>query len=115
MDKVLFVTLLYDFYGELLTDKQKTVIELHYLNDLSLNEIGEQLGTTRQGVHNIIKRTVKVLERYEERLKLYEKYDTQRKKLDAALLALDKLGADYRLTELKEFESLKKTFSEILD
>lgn len=115
MDKILFVTMLYDFYGELLTDKQKSVIELHYLNDLSLNEVGEQFGTTRQAVHDMIKRTVKILEQYEDKLKLYEKYSKQREKLDNALVDFEKFGEEHKLICSDDFKNLKKTFSDILD
>ena len=48
MDDILQLTLLYDFYGELLTEKQKQVYELHYQNDLSLTEIGEELSISRR-------------------------------------------------------------------
>ena len=50
MDEILHLTLLYDFYGELLTEKQKQVFDLHYQDDLSLSEIGEELSISRQAV-----------------------------------------------------------------
>ena len=59
MDDILQLTLLYDFYGELLTEKQKQVYELHYQNDLSLTEIGEELSISRQAVRDQLKRTRK--------------------------------------------------------
>ena len=61
MDDILQLTLLYDFYGELLTEKQKQVYELHYQNDLSLTEIGEELSISRQAVRDQLKRTEKIL------------------------------------------------------
>ncbi len=115
MDKVLFVTMLYDFYGELLTEKQKMIIELHFLNDLSLNEIGQQFGITRQAVYDIIKRTLKALEQYEEKLKLYEKYIIQKQKLNNILIKLDEIGRSYRIDASEDFKNLKKEFSDILD
>ena len=66
MDDILQLTLLYDFYGELLTEKQKQVYELHYQNDLSLTEIGEELSISRQAVRDQLKRTEKILLDYEE-------------------------------------------------
>ena len=60
MDDILQLTLLYDFYGELLTEKQKQVYELHYQNDLSLTEIGEELSISRQAVRDQLKRTEKM-------------------------------------------------------
>ena len=69
MDDILQLTLLYDFYGELLTEKQKQVYELHYQNDLSLTEIGEELSISRQAVRDQLKRTEKILLDYEEKKK----------------------------------------------
>lgn len=115
MDKILFVTMLYDFYGELLTEKQKSVIELHFLNDLSLNEVGEQFGITRQAVYDIIKRTISVLEQYEKKLKLYEKYNIQKEKLNNIISEFDDFGKKYKLTDANDFMDLKKAFSDILD
>lgn len=61
MDEILHLTLLYDFYGELLTEKQKQVFDLHYQDDLSLSEIGEELSISRQAVRDQLKRTEKSL------------------------------------------------------
>ncbi len=66
--------LLYDFYGELLTDHQKEVYEQFVLEDLSLSEIAESAGISRQGVHDLIKRCNKLLEGYEAKLHLVEKF-----------------------------------------
>jgi len=54
--KNLDIPLLYDFYGELLTDKQRNMIELYYHQDLSLSEIAENIGISRQGVRDSVKR-----------------------------------------------------------
>ena len=64
MDDILQLTLLYDFYGELLTEKQKQVYELHYQNDLSMTEIGEQLSISPQDVSDQLKPTEKILMDY---------------------------------------------------
>lgn len=56
MAKNLEIALLFDFYGDMLTDKQRDVVELYYDNDLSLSEIAENEGITRQGVRDSIKR-----------------------------------------------------------
>ena len=55
-------SMLLDFYGELLTDKQRECFDLHYNEDLSLSEIAEQLGISRQGVWDNIRRAESVLE-----------------------------------------------------
>lgn len=66
--------MLYDFYGELLTPHQKKIYEDAIVNDLSLSEIANEQGTSRQGVHDIIKRCDKALAEYEEKLHLVEKF-----------------------------------------
>ena len=65
---------LYDFYGELLTDHQRSVYEMSINEDLSLSEIADSLSISRQAVHDIIKRCDKLLEDYESRLHLVDKF-----------------------------------------
>ena len=74
MDKMLKQALLYDFYGELLTDHQKSIYEDFVLNDFSLSEIGEDRNISRQGVYDIIKRCDRLLNGYEEKLHLVQKF-----------------------------------------
>ena len=57
--------LLYDYYGDLLTDRQKECFELRYYQDLSLGEIGEELGISRQGVHDNLSRAEALLRNME--------------------------------------------------
>ena len=61
-------TLLFDCYGEMLTEKQQTCFDLHYNQDLSLGEIAEELGISRQGVHDTLVRTEAALRSMEQRL-----------------------------------------------
>ena len=68
------IALLFDFYGEMLTDKQRDVIELYYEDDLSLSEIAENEGITRQGVRDSIKRAETQLLEMEERLGLARRF-----------------------------------------
>ena len=68
MSKNLDITLLLDFYGDLLTEKQRTFISYYYNDDLSLAEIAANEGITRQGVRALIKRTEGLLLNYEEKL-----------------------------------------------
>lgn len=67
-------SLLYDFYGELLTQHQKEIYEDFILNDLSLGEIALERGISRQGVHDLVKRCDKILNGYEEKLHLIERF-----------------------------------------
>ncbi|MCD8364472.1 MAG: YlxM family DNA-binding protein [Clostridiales bacterium] len=74
MEKIGRQVFLYDFYGELLTDHQKSVYEDVVLNDLSLSEIAQERGISRQGVHDLIKRCDRILTSYEEKLHLVERF-----------------------------------------
>lgn len=74
MEEILKQALLYDFYGELLTEHQKKVYEEVVLNDYSFSEVAEDLGISRQGVHDMIRRCNKLLTGYEEKLHLVEKF-----------------------------------------
>jgi len=72
--KDLNITVLFDFYGDILTDKQRDVIDYYYNEDLSLAEISEHLGITRQGVRDSIKRAEAILLDMEERLGLAKRF-----------------------------------------
>ncbi|MEG0229659.1 MAG: putative DNA-binding protein, partial [Oscillospiraceae bacterium] len=82
MQKDLNISLLLDFYGQLLTEKQKQVMEFYYNDDLSLSEIAENEGITRQGVHDAIKRGESILKETEEKLKLAEKFQILSKNIN---------------------------------
>lgn len=81
MDKMLKQALLFDFYGELLTEHQKSIYEDFVLNDYSLSEIGEDRNISRQGVYDIIKRCDKLLNGYEEKLHLIQKFLTAKEQV----------------------------------
>lgn len=66
-------TILYDYYGDLLTDKQKKYFEDYYFNNLSLKEIADYYGVSRNAIHNSLRDIIEKLELYEEKLKLYNK------------------------------------------
>ena len=74
MEQIVRRSFLYDFYGELLTEHQKRVYEDVVLNDMSLSEIADELGISRQGVHDLVKRCDKTLAGYEEKLHLVERF-----------------------------------------
>lgn len=74
MTKNLEISVLLDFYGTMLTDKQRDVVELYYNEDLSLAEIAAHSGITRQGVRDSIKRAEAQLTEYEERLGLASRF-----------------------------------------
>lgn len=74
MERIVQQGLLYDFYGELLTEHQRHVYEEVVFHDLSLSEIAEEQGISRQGVHDLIKRCDRILMEYERKLRLVEKF-----------------------------------------
>ena len=76
-----YLIILYDYYGELLSDIQKDYFEQYYFDNLSLSEISENDGKSRNAIHKCIKSSSLKLYEYEDKLKLYEK----RKKLDKIL------------------------------
>lgn len=93
MEKIARQGLLYDFYGALLTEHQRHIFEDVVLYDLSLSEIAEEQGISRQGVHDLVRRCNKILEDYEEKLHLVEKFE-QTKKLAREIRSLTKEFAD---------------------
>lgn len=76
-------TMLFDFYGELLTVKQREYFDLHYNDDLSLSEIAEQTGTSRQAVWDIIKRADAILRQTEEKTGLVRRFTQRREAVRA--------------------------------
>lgn len=89
MDEILEQALLYDFYGELLNSHQKEIYEQFILEDLSLSEIAESAGISRQGVHDLVKRCQKTLEGYEARLHLVGRFLSIKKKVHEMESLLD--------------------------
>ena len=77
-EETLFRTMLFDFYGELLTAKQKEYFDLHYHADYSLSEIAEETGISRQGVWDIIKRAEETLRKTEEKTGLIRRFREHR-------------------------------------
>lgn len=94
MNEILEQALLYDFYGELLTSHQKEIYEQFVLEDLSLSEIAEDAGISRQGVHDLVKRCNRTLEGYEEKLHLVEKFLSIKEKLHHMNELLEKEDAE---------------------
>lgn len=101
MEKLVEQTLLYDFYGELLTERQQQVYESVVLEDYSLSEVAEDLGISRQGVHDMIKRCNHTLEEYESRLHLVEKFLCIRKQVQK----IKELAVGYNAGEITEISN----------
>ncbi len=73
-DKTLEMTMLYDFFGDLLTEKQRYYFDLYYNDDLSLSEIAEQADISRQGVRDIIMRAEHILKDYESKTGIVSRF-----------------------------------------
>ena len=111
---------LYDFYGSLLTEKQREILGLYCVHDLSLGEISENLGISRQAVYDTIKRSKKILNGYEDKLRLLSKFSSTRNKVNDLIDDIDGLSRAINNNEekdnlLDEIESMKKVLLDILD
>jgi len=73
-EKNFIFSILYDYYGDLLSNNQANIIDLYYNQDFSLSEIAEDMNISRQGVYDALKRAEKSLTDYEKKIKLHEKY-----------------------------------------
>ena len=91
MAKNMEIALLLDFYGEMLTEKQKDMIELYYDDDLSLSEIAENAGMTRQGVRDSIKKSEAELRAWDDKLHFTKKIADANEKIADAARTLEKL------------------------
>lgn len=94
MDKKLTVSLLLDFYGQVLSEKQFQIMDYYYNDDLSLREISEILGITRQGVHDTIKRSEAFLEELEQSLGLYAKWQKLQQQLESIEGAVKEINCE---------------------
>ena len=94
MEKKLEISMLWQIYGKLLTEKQYEYIDYYYNQDLSLSEIAENEGITRQAVRDIIKKGERKLFEYEEKLLFMRKTINQEKQIQNILLNLNKIQKD---------------------
>ena len=78
IDDVIQTSLLYDFYGSLLTDRQREVMELYFGENLSLSEIAAEFSISTQGVHDSLKNAGRALHEYEQKLGLVDKFQQSR-------------------------------------
>jgi len=105
MNKVYETSLLLDFYGQLLTDRQFEILDLHYNNDFTLTEIAQQLSISRQGVFDNEKRGRALLNEYENKLGLLSKFSQQKLRAEQVQEYLEKL-------EIAELSKHNKTVIE---
>jgi len=104
LDEIVQLSILYDFYSELLNSHKKQIFEDYVLNDLSLSEIAVNQGISRQGVYDIVRRCSIELKDYESKLNLVRKFQSVKGKLDNIKLILsvtEQTGDFTRITEIK--------------
>ena len=89
MEKLAEVAILLDLYGELLTSKQRDVLDLYYNHDLSLAEIAEARNISRQGVHDLIKRGERSLYKLDKKLNYYTKWSELERGIESILEELE--------------------------
>ncbi len=100
MAKNLEITILIDFYGDMLTSRQREFLDLYYNEDLSLAEIAANVGITRQGVRDAIKRAECQLIEMEERLKLVSRFKEVKKGLEEIMDCATRISAENRKSGL---------------
>lgn len=94
--------MLYDFYGAMLTDRQREIYEEYYLNDMSFGEIAEQLQISRAAVFDNIKRSDKMLAHYEERLGLIGQYQSNKEVLEQILTLTEDANTEVSVERIRE-------------
>ena len=92
IERVEYASMLYDFYGSLLSRSQSEVMALYHEDNLSLSEIAEELGQTRQAVHYTLRKAEKALASYEEKLGLLNSYKENRQLAEKAFRIIDSSG-----------------------
>ena len=112
MEKTVEIALLFSFYGKMLTDRQADTVDLYYNEDLSLSEVGAELGISRQGVRDNLKRAEAILYDTEERLGLVKRFLGIKKKLSQIDEIIAEIEASPESRELSV--KIKKRINSIL-
>ena len=113
-DEKINMSLLFDFYGDILTDRQKEVASLSFDEDLSLREISEIMGITPQGVRDSLNKCKHILVDMEEKLGLLEKFSENKNKADYIIGKLNRMKDDNpKLKE--EIDSIIEVAEKMLD
>lgn len=113
MDKLIERGLLFDFYGELLTPHQQKIYSEAVFNDLSLQELSDEEGISRQGIHDLIKRCDKQLLMYEEKLGLITKFRLIKSEVDSIKAIVDKEFENSNCSGIELNERLNRIIKEL--
>ncbi|MDR1100915.1 MAG: DNA-binding protein [Clostridiales bacterium] len=119
MIKDVSMTMLFDMYGSFLTEKQSEAVDLYYNEDLSLSEISDHLGITRQGVRDCIKRGEATLLETEHKIGLAKRYNSLSATLDVLKTMTNELNFMVQSNEstalIEKMESMKKTLEGVMN
>ncbi len=115
LQETIELSILFDFYGDLLNDKNKAVFVEYIFNDLSLGEIAENKDITRQGIHDNIKRTSKKLREYEDSLHLVKKFKTIEKSVNSIKDLIEELEEKEQLSERDIYRKIHDLADGILE
>ena len=118
LDRIVELSILFDFYGELLKDHKKQIFEDYILNDLSLSEIAEEQGISRQGVYDLVKRCSKELMEYETKLKLVQKFEHTKNMVNEIKELSRQMEVELmenQTTSLEKVKEIEKISEEILE
>ena len=110
-EKNLEIGYLLDFYGEILPERRRDIMDLYYNDDLSLSEIAEQMGITRQAVRDSIKKTETELFFYEEKLGLRRRFTEAESHAEAALALCRSAGESVPHALTAELDALRRVVS----
>lgn len=116
-DKIVQIALLFDFYGQLLTEKQREIVDMYYNNDLSLGEISEQQGISRQGVYDSLKRAEKTLNEYEGKLGLVDRFLKQKESMKQIIEMLDEILKNDEFDKqiiIEKLDNIKENINKVL-
>ncbi len=113
MESIVKQSLLYDFYGELLTEHQRAVYEDVVFCDLSLGEVAQERGISRQGVHDLIRRCDRILDGYEEKLHLVSKFQKTREMVEEILQKLQAFRETKDEALIKQIEQISMDIMEL--
>lgn len=108
LQEMMELSRLFDFYGELLGEHKKQIFEDYVLNDLSLGEIADETGLSRQGVHDVVKRCSKKLREYEEKLCLVKKFDFTKQRVNQIKSISEEIRKTNDISRIQELEQLSE-------
>jgi len=108
MNDLVEQALLFDFYGELLTERQRNIYEAVVFDDFSLSEVAEDQGITRQGVHDMIRRCQKALNDYEAKLGLVRKFEQTKALANSIQVQTKAFRRDQDMEHIDRIEGILK-------